>query len=92
VGTEWTVCLYCIPLFAVPPFALLVWALRNAAPTNLPATGAIAGLVAGAIGAAVYALHCADDSLPFVALWYGLSIALCALVGAGLGPRLLRWE
>jgi hypothetical protein len=91
VGPGWRTCLYCIPLFAVAPFALLIWALRKGAPTNLVATGAIAGLVAGAIGGAAYAFHCADDALPFIAVWYGVSIALCALVGASLGARLLRW-
>ena len=90
-GTHWLVCLYCIPLFAVIPFALLTWTLRGGAPTNLRLTGAIAGLVSGAIGAAAYALHCPDDSLPFIAVWYGASIAFCAVIGATIGPRWLRW-
>jgi len=91
LGTEWVTCLFCIPLFAVLPFALLIWALRKGAPTNLKRTGAIAGLVAGALGATAYAFHCADDSLPFVAIWYGAMVVLCAWIGAKLGPRLLRW-
>ena len=91
MGTHWLLCLYCIPLFAVIPFILLVWALRIGAPTSLTRAGAMAGLVAGAIGAAAYALHCPDDSLPFIALWYGASIAFCAGIGAVLGPRVLRW-
>jgi hypothetical protein len=90
-GMEWLTCLVCIPLFAIVPFAVLIWALRKGAPTNLRRTGAIAGLVAGSVGAAAYAFHCPGDSLPFVAIWYGLPIALCALIGALLGPRLLRW-
>ena len=65
--------------------------LREGAPTNLMRTGAIAGLVAGALGAAVFAFHHPGGSVPFIALWYGGSILLCALVGAILGPRLLRW-
>jgi hypothetical protein len=91
VGTQWVTCLFCIPLFAIVPFALLVWALRKGAPTNLKRTGAIAGLVAGALGATAYAFHCADDSLPFIAVWYGSMVILCAWIGAKLGPRLLRW-
>jgi hypothetical protein len=91
LGTEWAMCLYCIPLFAIVPFALLIWALRKGAPTNLKRTGAIAGLVAGALGATAYAFHCPDDSLPFMAIWYGAMIALCAWIGSVLGPRLLRW-
>jgi len=75
----------------VIPFAALIWALRKGAPVNLKRTGAIAGLVAGALGAAVYAFHCSDDSLPFIAVWYGAMIALCAWIGSKLGPWLLRW-
>ncbi len=91
LGTQWVTCLYCIPLFAIVPFAVLIWALRKGAPTNLKRTGAIAGLVAGAVGATAYAFHCPDDSLPFIAVWYGAMILLCAWIGARLGPRLLRW-
>jgi len=90
-GPQWAACLTCIPLFAVAPFASLIWALRKGAPTDLMRTGAIAGLVAGALGAAVFAFHHPGGSVPFIALWYGGSILLCALVGAILGPRLLRW-
>ena len=91
MGTDWVMCVLCIPLFATVPFVALIWTLRQGAPTNLRRAGAIAGLVAGAIGAVAYAFHCPDDSIPFIALWYGVMIGLCALVGAMIGPRLLRW-
>jgi len=90
-GMHWATCLLCIPLFAVGPFAALIWALRKGAPTNLRRAGAIAGLVAGALGATAYAFHCPDDSVPFIAIWYGTLVALCGAIGALLGPRLLRW-
>jgi len=90
-GMHWATCLLCIPLFAVVPFAALIWALRKGAPTNLRQAGAIAGLVAGALGATAYAFHCPDDSVPFIAIWYGTLVALCGAIGAMLGPRLLRW-
>ncbi len=88
---EWLECLLSIPILAIIPFALVIWALRQAAPTHLRGTGALAGLVAGGLSAIGYALHCVDDSLPFVALWYSSTIILCTLAGAALGPRLLRW-
>jgi hypothetical protein len=91
MGSQWVTCAFCIPLFAIVPFAALIWALRRGAPTNLRRTGAVAGLVAGALGAVAYAFHCPDDSIPFIALWYGGMVALCALLGAIIGPRLLRW-
>jgi hypothetical protein len=91
MGDEWLECLLSIPIIAIVPFALVVWAVRQAAPTHLRRAGALAGLVAGGLSAAGYALHCTDDSLPFVAIWYGGTIVLCTLAGAVLGPRLLRW-
>ncbi|MFC7702569.1 NrsF family protein [Bradyrhizobium sp. GCM10028915] len=91
LGDEWAECLLSIPLIAIVPFALVIWATRRAAPTDLVRAGAFAGLVAGSISAMAYALHCTDDSLPFVTVWYGGTIAVCTLAGALLGPRLLRW-
>lgn len=91
LGNQWLECLLSIPIIAVVPFAVIVWAVRQTAPTDLPAAGAVAGLVAGCLSAAGYALHCVDDSVPFVAVWYGGTIALCTLAGWLLGPRLLRW-
>src|SRR5216684_1172268 len=90
-GMHWATCLLCIPLFALVPFAALIWALRKGAPTNLRRAGAIAGLVAGALGATAYAFHCPDDSVPFVAIWYGTLVGVCGAIGAMIGPRLLRW-
>jgi hypothetical protein len=91
VGDRWLECLLSIPIIAVVSFAVIVWALRRMAPTDLVRAGALAGLVAGAASATGYALHCVDDSLPFVALWYGSTIAICTVAGALFGPRLLRW-
>lgn len=91
MGDEWLECLLSIPIIAIVPFALVIWAVRQAAPTDLRRTGAFAGLVAGGLSATGYALHCTADSLPFVAIWYSGTIMLCTLAGAVLGPRLLRW-
>lgn len=91
LSDEWLECLISIPLIAIVPFAVIVWAVRQMAPTDLARTGAFVGLVAGCLSATGYALHCADDSVPFFALWYGGTIALCTLAGWMLGPKLLRW-
>ena len=90
-GPQWAACLICIPLLAIAPFASLILALRKEAPTDLTGTGAVTGLVAGALGAAVFAFHNPGGSIPFIVLWYGGPIVVCALIGAILGPRLLRW-
>jgi hypothetical protein len=91
VGDEWLECLLSIPIIAIAPFAIIIWVVRQAAPTDLVRAGALAGLIAGGVSAMAYSLHCMDDSLPFVAVWYGGTIVLCTLAGAMLGPRLLRW-
>ncbi len=91
MGDQWLECLLSIPIIAVVPFALVVWAVRQAAPTHLRRAGALAGLVAGGLSAAGYALHCTADSLPFVAIWYSGTILLCTFAGSVLGPRMLRW-
>jgi hypothetical protein len=91
VGDKWLECLLSIPIIAIVPFAAVIWAVRRMAPTDLTRAGALAGLVAGGVSAMAYALHCTDDSLPFVAFWYGGTIAMCTFAGAKLGPRLLRW-
>ena len=68
-----------------------LWALRGAAPTRLAWAGAGAGLLAGALGALAYALHCPEMAAPFLAVWYLAGMALPTLAGAWLGPRVLRW-
>jgi hypothetical protein len=84
-------CLSCIVFFGAIPFVALVGALRRGAPTQLRLSGAIAGVVAGGLGAAAYAFNCRSDTIPFISVCYGLAIALCALIGGQLGPWLLRW-
>jgi len=88
---SWARCLICIVFFAAIPFGALIWALRTGAPTRLKPCGAIAGVVAGGLGAAAYALSCISDTMGFIAIWYSAAIVLCAVIGAQLGPRLLRW-
>ena len=44
-----------------------------------------------AVGAAVYALHCPDDTAPFLATWYTIAIVAVSALGALIFPRFLRW-
>jgi len=84
-------CVVTIPLLATPTAALLGWLVRDLAPTRLAMTGAALGAVSGGIGAMAYAMYCPVDSAMFVATWYAVAIALCAVIGAVAGTRLLRW-
>lgn len=84
-------CPWLIVLASLPPLAGLIWAVSGQAPTRLAATGAMVGVAAGGVGAAAYALHCTESSLPFLAVWYTVGIGAAALIGGVLGHRLLRW-
>ena len=84
-------CLVWVTLMALPPLAGTLWALRAGASTRPALSGALAGLLAGGTGAALYAVHCTEDSPLFFAVWYGLAILVATGLGAVLGRRLLRW-
>jgi hypothetical protein len=83
-------CMLLIVFFAAIPMAAVIYALRQGAPTRLKLCGGVAGIVAGGIGAAAYAFNCTSDTIPFIAIWYGAAILICAVIGTQLGPRVLR--
>jgi len=91
MGQSWRICALSIAVMALPVFVGAIAALRSLAPTRPALAGAAAGALAGGVGAAVYALHCMELTAPFLAVWYVSGIAVPVLVGALLGPRLLRW-
>jgi hypothetical protein len=84
-------CFLCVLSFAAIPLAVLIWAVREGAPTRLEVSGALAGIVAGGVGAVAYAFNCDSDTIPFITICYSAAILLCAFIGAILGPRVLRW-
>lgn len=90
-GLYASTCLSAIPLLSIVPLVALLIALRAGAPRSPSATGAVAGLLAGGLSAALYATHCPDDSPLFVALWYSLAVGLVTTIGAVAGHRVLRW-
>ncbi len=91
VGSNSMVCLTAVPLLSLPMLAGAIYALRAGAPLRPALTGAVAGVLASAAAASLYALHCTDDSPLFVAVWYSLAIAAVALAGAVAGRFALRW-
>ena len=91
MGATWTVCPWLIALLSLPLSLCLMLAMRQLAPTRLALAGATAGLLAGAAAATIYGFHCPEMAAPFILIWYTLGIAISALLGAFLGPRLLAW-
>jgi hypothetical protein len=90
-GRSWTSCPWRVASLSLPALAAMLWAARGLAPTRLRLAGFAAGAVAGSLGALGYALYCPELSPLFVLVWYSLGILVPALIGAALGPRLLRW-
>lgn len=90
-GDTWLSCLGSIPLLSIPVFIATLWAMKGLAPTRLSLAGGAAGLLAGAVSAAVYSLHCPEMEAPFIAVWYVLGMLIPAIAGVVIGPRLLRW-
>lgn len=82
-------CLLSVPLLAAPVGGALFSGLRYRVLPDPLRAGVVAGLCSGAIGAAIYALHCDEDAASFYLLWYGIGIGCCGLVGGVAGRKLL---
>lgn len=85
------VCPWLVVLLSIAPFVGLVWAMRGLAPTRLRLAGAVCGLAAAGAGSFVFSFHCVENTAPFLAVWYTLSVLAVGLTGSLLGPRVLRW-
>lgn len=90
-GSTWKRCLVDVAGVSLFVFGALLSVFSRLAPVRLRLTGFIAGLCSGAMGTVVYALYCPEASATFMLVWYTLAMMLPALVGALVGPRLLRW-
>lgn len=90
-GKTQLTCLVSIPLLSIPPVAAFLAAFKSGATTRPAWSGALAGMAGGALGAAIYAFHCIEDSPLFFVTWYGVAIAIVTAASAILGSRFLRW-
>ena len=90
-GDTWNSCPFLIATLSAPAFVAVIWAMKGLAPTRLRLSGAAAGLLSGALGTLMYSVHCPEMDAPFIGFWYLLGMLIPTVVGALLGPRLLRW-
>ncbi len=91
IGSNSVACLLSISFLSLAPLGGAFYALRQGAPLRPGFAGAAAGLLASALAAMLYALHCPDDSPLFGAIWYSAAIALVTVTGMIAGRRFLRW-
>jgi hypothetical protein len=91
MGDTWRVCPWAVLALSLPALGLSLWAMRSLAPTQPRWAGGSAGLLAGALGAFGYSMACPESAPAFVAVWYTLGVGLTGLLGAVVGPKVLRW-
>jgi hypothetical protein len=91
IGSNSVACLLSISFLSLAPLGGAFYALRQGAPLRPGFAGAAAGLLASALAAMLYALHCPDDSPLFGAVWYTAAITVVAAAGMIAGRRFLRW-
>ncbi|TAJ31448.1 DUF1109 domain-containing protein [Bosea sp. (in: a-proteobacteria)] len=91
LGRNWRGCLVIVPLLALCPLGIFALLARRGAPVDRRLTGLSAGLASAGIAILAYALHCPDDTMPFMATWYTLAIGISATIATLILPRLLRW-
>ena len=91
-GSSALSCVAGISLLSLPLLFAMFVALRGLGPTRLPVAGMAAGGLAGAVAASVYAVHCTEIALPFLAVWYILGMLVPTALGWIAGARFLRWR
>jgi hypothetical protein len=70
--------------------ALTLW-LHQGAPTALDRAGWLVGIASGSFGVFAYSLHCPSDSIYYVGIFYTTVVAISAVIGRLVVPKLLRW-
>ncbi len=91
LGHSTQVCIPAITVLSLPILAGLIHAMRGGAPVHPARSGALAGLAAAGMAAAIYSLFCTEDSPLFYAVWYSVAIGVATGIGAVVGRRFLRW-
>lgn len=89
--TDWLTHTLKLVIFALPWLGLFLLYLRHMAPTRLTMTCAMAGLVACTLTGALDLLNAQASNLNFYIYSNTAGMVLVALIGAVLGPRIVRW-
>ena len=92
MGGSALLCPFYIVALSAPIYALTVFAMRRAAPTNPTLAGFAAGLFAGGAATWIYAFHCTESGMPFITIWYTIGVLAAAGLGAVIGRWALRWR
>lgn len=75
----------------VASLAFLGFWLRRGAPVAPERAAWLAGLAAGAVGAAAVTIECEFDNVVHLGLWHVAVVAALAVAGRAILPRFIRW-
>lgn len=84
-------CLASGSIYSMIVFAVLVWWLRQGAPTSPERAGLLTGIAAGSFGIFAFSLHCSYNDIVHIGLWHSAVVVACAALGRAVVPRLVRW-
>jgi hypothetical protein len=90
-GSTYTTCIAAVAGTSLPVLVLTTWVFRALAPTRLALAGFLIGLSSGSAAAVAYALFCPETTASFLLAAYVPAMLVPAVIGALIGPRVLRW-
>jgi len=70
---------------------LLVWWLRQGAPTAPDRAGLVAGIAAGSFGIFAFGLHCPESDIVHIGVWHSAVVLAMGAFGRAVVPPLVRW-
>jgi hypothetical protein len=88
--SHWPICFARVLAVGAMPGLALLTMLRRAAPLDPVSTGALAGLAAAAVGAAVMPFVCPIDAPAHALRGHFAPVVIVVMVSAWIGPRVLR--
>lgn len=65
--------------------------LRRGAPVSIERAGLMTGIASGSLGSLAYGITCPMDTVSHLGIMHVLPVAIAAVVGRLVVPRLIRW-
>lgn len=87
-----SVCARTEAMLGIPALLLTIWLVFRAYPVRPAIAGLLGGLGAGLFADGVQHLHCPMGDFRHVIVWHVGGMTLLALLGAGLGAALQKWQ
>ena len=83
-------CSLTMVLLGLIMFVPVLYALKSGMSVRPARCGSMAGLISASFANLIYALHCPNDSMPHIMLFYGATYIGLMLLGAFVGKYFLE--